>query len=163
MIGWALVEKATGDWLVTYTTPPNRISLPSKPDGALAMGDDLSEWEDGLYRMEEVELPDPVPSDPGLENPSMVAAAFNVEIANGDIQSIGGAFNLIAALYMDIGIYMLLFLEPEDDTSYVAQVLDGGLNIKITEKGLDYMIVEAKNAVGEYADPAQFGVQVYRF
>lgn len=163
MIGYALVVKATDEQLVVYPSLPTRISLPDKPDGALAMGDDLSDWEDASYRIDEIEIDDPIPPDPGSASPVMVAAAFNIVVADGDVQSIGGAFNLIAALYLDVGQYMLLFLEAEDDTNYVAQVLDGDLSIKVVEKGLDYMLIEAKDSVGSYADPAQFGIQVYRF
>lgn len=107
--------------------------------------------------------PPPVEPDPGLLPPRMVAAAFNLAIADGDVTQIGGAFNLIAVLYLDVGQYMLLFLEPEQDTDYFAQPIGGAPCMTVSEKGADYLIVEARDAPGgNYIDPETFNIQVYR-
>lgn len=78
MICYALIDKATGDRLTTYATPPNRISLPSQPEGALVMGDDLLGWESDDYRLDQVTLPDPVPP------PATVVSASQAKLVLDD-------------------------------------------------------------------------------
>lgn len=110
-----------------------------------------------------IAMPAPEPPDPGLTPPTLVASAINVAIANSDVSSIDGAFNLIGALYIDVGQYMLLFLQPEPDANYLCQMIDGGRSLSVSEKNTDYLIVEAKEAgSGTYVDPSNFSVQVYR-
>lgn len=101
--------------------------------------------------------------EPGTTPPNLVSAAFNITIENSDVSGIEGAFNLIAARYLDVGQYMLFFLEPQPDAEYVAQIYDGGMTLRVTDKQPDYLLVEAKDNNGAFADPAGFGVAVYRF
>lgn len=131
MIGYALIDKATGDRLATYVTSPNRISLPSHPEGALAMGDDLLGWENDDYRLDQVILPDPIAppvtvvsasqaklilDDDGIYeavqqvcvgHPVMAVRIFwesanQWEISNPYLRAIGAEFNLSDATIADM-------------------------------------------------------------
>ena len=164
--GWSLIQTSSGieveRWLGTsYGHCPEQPSILRLPNGDHVHCPSVDVDYSG-YKLV-ASYSDDEPPDPGLTKPHMIAAAFNIVISDGDIQGIGGAFNLIGALYLDVGQYMLMFLKPEPDTNYVAQVIDGGMNIKVTDKGADYMTIEAKDGNGAYADPSQFGIQVYRF
>jgi hypothetical protein len=163
--GYSLIEISTGEEIMawvwdTYGELPLIPNIIRLPNGDHVHCPNLEVSYTG-YKLT-AKFTDDEPPDPGTIMPTMIAAAYNIEVSGGDIQSIGGAGNLIGALYLDVGSYMLLFLSAEVDTNYVAQVLDGGLSIRVIEKGLDYMIVEAKDGGGNPADPGQFGIQVYR-
>lgn len=95
--------------------------------------------------------------------PTLVAAALNVQVAGFDIAAVRGIFNIGAAIYLDVGQYMLLFVTPQPDDGYFAAITDGAPYMTVSEKSTDYMIVEARQSVGgQNIDPAQFGIQIYR-
>jgi hypothetical protein len=112
-------------------------------------------------------VPDPYvpPPDPdaGTTQSRLVAAAYDLTIADGDVANIAGIFNLIAALYLDVGSYMLLFAEPQPDTDYFPIINGGAPSMRCVEKGADYLLIEAKDAVnGSAVDPVSFSVEVKR-
>jgi hypothetical protein len=96
------------------------------------------------------------PPDPVQIPPRCIAAAFGLQVSDGDISNIDGAFNIIAALYLDVGQYMLLFCVPEPDANYFAQA-SGDALFSVTEKSTDYVTVSTGGA-----DVQSFNVQVYR-
>lgn len=105
----------------------------------------------------------PPDADAGAQQSRLVAAAYDLTIAGGDVSNIGGIFNLIAALYLDVGQYMLLFTEPQPDIDYFPIISGGAPSMQCTERATDYLIIEAKDAVnGSAVDPPQFSVEVKR-
>lgn len=105
----------------------------------------------------------PLAPDPCTTPPALVASVFDVLVANGDVQSISAAFNLVAAIYLDVGQYMLLFLTPQTDVGFYAVVNGGAPYMCVIEKTTDYITVQALDAInGLPVDPAQFSVQVFR-
>lgn len=101
-----------------------------------------------------VTRPAPEGPQPGTVPPVEVASALGVLVDGGDIAGIAIAFNLVGAIYLDVGQFMLLFLEPQPDADYC--VLAPGFDV--TEKANEYVWLASKDA----ADPAQFDVQIYR-
>jgi hypothetical protein len=105
----------------------------------------------------------PPPPDAGTTAPRLVASAFNINVAGGDIPSIDGVFNIAAAIYLGVGQYMVLFLASQPDGGYFVAITGGAPCMTLTEKNVDYVMVEAHTAVGgDPVDPTQFGLQVYR-
>jgi hypothetical protein len=105
----------------------------------------------------------PPSPDAGTTPPRLVASAFNINVAGGDIPSIDGVFNIAAAIYLGVGQYMVLFLTSQPDGGYFVAITGGAPCMTLTEKNVDYVMVEARAAVGgDPVDPTQFGLQVYR-
>lgn len=110
-----------------------------------------------------IRTPPASPSEPGTTQPSLVASAFNVSVEGGDIPLIDGIFNVAAAIYFDVGQYMLLFLTPQPDDGFFVAITGGAPCMAIAGKNAEYIIVESKDSVGgQPVDPTQFGIQVYR-
>lgn len=114
-------------------------------------------------------VPDPedenVPStpDPGTVPPKLIASAMNIDVAGGDIAGVQGIFGLAGAIYLDVGNYMLLFIESQPDLEFFAIVSGGAPCMATGEKNSDYLIILATDAPGGApVDPAQFNVQVFR-
>jgi len=95
--------------------------------------------------------------------PQMIAAAFNLMIADGDVSSVEAMFNVLAVLYVDVGQYMIMLIDPQPDDGYSPLLLgeDGAL-MRVVEKGVDYMNVESRNSGGQFVDPPSFSLQVFR-
>lgn len=110
-----------------------------------------------------VTRPAPAGPEPGTVPPRLVASALNIQVANGDVASLAGAFNLGGAIYLGVGQYMLLFLAPQPDADYFPLVTGSAPNFTIAEKATDYLIVHAMtDSPGVSIDPASFSVQVFR-
>jgi hypothetical protein len=112
-------------------------------------------------------VPDPyVPpedSAPFTKPPTIVAAAFNVNIADGDIPSIDGAFNIGAAIYLDVGAYMLFFIEAQPDTNYYAIITGDAPSKSMSAADVDYFMLDVRDGVGGNGfDPANLSVQIMR-
>jgi hypothetical protein len=102
------------------------------------------------------------PPEPAQQPPRLIGS-LNVTVSGGDVVAVEGAFNLLGALYLGVGEYMALFSAAEPDTEYFAQPIGGAPCMEIAEKGTDYLIVRALDAVGgNPVDPSQFAVFVYR-
>lgn len=124
----------------------------------------LAHWTPERVANYQASMPVPeevVQPDQGLTPPRMIASAFGITVADGDISNIVKAYNLVAALYLDVGQYMLLFLQAEPDADYFALPVSTG-SMQVVEQGVDYLILEARDAAGALFDPAQFSVQVFR-
>lgn len=143
----------------TDITPPNGHTL------VLANDDVSPGWEyDGNDFTNPNPPQEPEPPEPGTVPPRLVASALSIVVDNGDVAAVEGSYNLVGAAYMDVGTYLVLFMTEQPDTEYYVQINGGAPCMEITDKGTDYIIVTAKDAVGGAAvDPSQFGVQVYRF
>lgn len=110
-----------------------------------------------------VRVPPVSPPDPGTTPPVLVASAFNINVENGDIPTIDGVFNIAAAIYFDVGQYMLLFLSPQEDDEYFVTLTGGAPYMAVSAKDPEYILVDAKDGIGgSPVDPEQFGAQVYR-
>jgi len=96
-----------------------------------------------------------------VQPPARVAAVYNIPIVDGDVGVTGGLFNIAAAVYADVGSYMLFFSLPQPDLNYF--VVSSGLG-QVTEKTTDYFVIEMKSVDGEATafDPIDFSVQVFR-
>lgn len=101
--------------------------------------------------------------EPAQPPPTQVAAALNVKIANGDIPDAGGLSNIAAVIYMDVGIYWVLFSADQPDANYHT-VISGGAPVMSTdgEDTSSFMITACDAVGGNHVDPAGFSVQVYR-
>lgn len=105
----------------------------------------------------------PPPPVPGTIPPRLVASAFGVTPLPNDYDiALEGPFNLIAALYWDIGTYWLLFAEEQPDANYHVIISDGGSHIEATEKTTGYVAISATDAASSPVDPAVFNIEVYR-
>jgi hypothetical protein len=102
------------------------------------------------------------PPEPAQVAPTQRAVALEVKVVDGDIATLGGSFNFLAGLYLDVGQYMLLFCNPEPDTNYFVQV-SGQASMDVVEKSTDYVIVSAAAGIGGAPfDAATFSIQVFR-
>ncbi|UQR66230.1 XkdW family protein [Bradyrhizobium sp. C-145] len=100
---------------------------------------------------------------PVSKPPRVVAAALNIGIADGNITSLDGAFNIAGAIYFDVGQYMLLFIEPQPDNNYFALITGDAPVKRVSDAQVDSFTIECKDAVsGNGIDPANLSVQVMR-
>jgi hypothetical protein len=157
--GAALIRKSDSSVVASWVSLPTRLEI----EGELRVDGVGIGWENEKFRIEVFDIEIGDPPDPGLRPPTLKAAAFNIAIANSDVSAIEGAFNTIAALYLGVGQFMLLFLEAEPDADYFAQITGGSADMRVTERFEDSLIIEAKDGDGEYIDPTSpFSVQTYR-
>ena len=104
------------------------------------------------------------PVAPGTVAPRLIASAFNIAVDNGDVAEMTGVFNLVAAIYLDVGQYMLLFIEPQPDADYFAVVSGDAPCLRVVDRQADYLIIESREAVGgNSVDAGMISVQAYRF
>jgi hypothetical protein len=119
--------------------------------------------EPTVQEIQQVLSPSPVAAEPGTTAPHLIASALNITVADGDVAAVDGVFGLAAAAYLGTGFYMLVFLAAQPDADYFAVINGGAPCMAMSEKGVDYLMIEAKAAVGGAAvDPDQFSVQIFR-
>lgn len=178
-IGYSLVDEGAteiqywGDTDHETAAPPNPIFLPNGDHvHCPAVGSEYSGFR-LVPRMLQYGSPPSItfngsevvvtraPPDPVSTPPTLIATAFGVTVANGDVTEIKGAFNVAAALYLGVGQYMLLFLNPLPD-GYFVTIHGDVAAMEVVEHEPDYVTVEARNAVGgSPTEAARFDVQIY--
>src|SRR5437667_12040575 len=112
------------------------------PPGTQAVGEPRIERIDGVVS----EVYDTIDLPPVSTPPRMVGAAFNIMIENGDIPAVGGLFNIVGAIYLDVGFYMLMFVEPQPDTNYFAVITGDAPTKRVGEATTEYFMLEARDA-----------------
>lgn len=90
------------------------------------------------------------------------AAAFGLGVTAGEITGIEAAAGFGAGLYLDVGSYLLLLDQVQSDTNYWPKAYDDAASVRVIEKGLDYVLVEAKDVNGDAVDPETFNVELVR-
>lgn len=90
------------------------------------------------------------------------AAAFGLGISAGEITGIEAAAGFGAGLYLDVGSYLLFLDTVQADTNYYPKAYDDAASVRVIEKGLDYVLVEAKDINGAPVDPGTFNVELVR-
>jgi hypothetical protein len=128
------------------------------PAGKQIVGEQRIERVNGVVS----EVYDMVDLPPVSTPPRMVAAAFNIMIENSDIPTVGGLFNIVGAIYLDVGLYMLMFVEPQPDLNYFAVITGDAPTKRVSETTTEYFMLEAKDTDGNGIDPASLSVQVMR-
>lgn len=113
---------------------------------------------DAAYEAEQEAIANAV-SQPTI---SMYAAAYNLGVSNGEITGIETAARLAAALYLDVGLYMVFPTEVQADTNYYPKVWDDVARMTVSEKGLDYFLVSSVDANGDPVDPSSFNIEITR-
>lgn len=101
-------------------------------------------------------------NSPGPVLEPRVYAVANLGITPGEITGIETAAKFSAAMYLDIGLYLLFFTETQPDTSYLAKAYDDATRVRVTEKGTDYIAVTATDDNGDPIDPAEISVEIIR-
>lgn len=93
--------------------------------------------------------------------PSLYAVA-NLGITPGDITGIETSVNFSAALYMDVGSYLLFFTETQANTNYLAKAYDDATRVRVTEKTTDYIAVTVTDNSDTPVDPAEISAEIVR-
>ncbi|WP_130228260.1 hypothetical protein [Bradyrhizobium sp. Leo121] len=111
-------------------------------------------------------LSPPPPQEPAPftnRRPTIVAAAFNIHVADFDIPSIDGLFNIAAAVYLDVGSYMVFFVQPQPDAAYYAVITGDAPAARLSDQAPEYFTIETKDGPGgNPIDPAVLSVQIMR-
>jgi hypothetical protein len=100
---------------------------------------------------------------PFLVAPQIVAAALDMAVTpqNWDISNGSGMFNVVAAMYLDVGVYWMFFTEAQPDTNYFG-IITGVSGATITDRAVDYFAIEVKDGAGSPVDASKLSVQIYR-
>lgn len=114
---------------------------------------DHPEFEIEAYVAPEVPTPAAVPS---------LYAVAQLDITPGEITGIGVNSRFSAALYMDVGSYLIFFAETQPDTNYLAKAYDAGARVAVTERAEDYIVVTATDVSGDPTDPAEISLEIIR-
>ncbi len=102
-------------------------------------------------------------SSPGALAPAMVAAAFNLEVADYGVSGLETTFNIAGLVYLDVGQYLAMLIDPLPDTNYSPLLLgEDGVLMRAIDRGVDYIMIDARNTAGEFADPPRFSLQIFR-
>lgn len=102
--------------------------------------------------------------DASADTPASPAfyAVAQLTIANGSIEGIGVSSRFAAAMYLDVGMYILFFATPLPDASYLAKAYDAGARVSVAERSTDYILITATDDVGVPTDPAEISVEIIR-
>jgi hypothetical protein len=125
------------------------------PEGKMVTGTTVQRVE-GIVKFVNTLADAPIP----ILTPYIYAIA-NLQVVEQDIWGIETAVNLAAAIWMDVGQYLVLFSEPQENTDYLAQASSGTSQALVVEKGTDYLLISASNAAVPF-DPAEFSITVIR-
>ena len=98
---------------------------------------------------------------PLVRSPTIYAVA-QLGITPGDITGIDVNSRFSAALYLDVGSYLVFFAEPQADTSYLAKAYDDATKVRVTEKSTDYIAITVTDDNGDPVDPAEISVEIIR-
>lgn len=98
----------------------------------------------------------------GLVPTPQIYAVAQLGITPGEITGIGVNSRFSAALYMDVGSYLVFFAETQPDTSYLAKAYDAGARVSVTERAEDYIAVSAVDVNGDPTDPAEISLEIIR-
>ncbi len=109
---------------------------------------------DAAYEAEQNAIPPP-------KQPQLYAVA-QLGITPGEISGIDVNTRFSAALYMDVGSYLLFFTETQPDSSYLAKAYDASARVSVTEKATDYIVISATDGNGDPTDPAEVSVEIIR-
>lgn len=148
----------------------------AKPPGARAIQDDWPLIDGETFTWEADRIDDLVlaedevslrPGTPEELNPTPPARPYLYAVAKlgitpGEITGIEVASKFSAALYLDVGFYFVFFAESQPDTSYLANAYDATTKVGVTDKQLDYIVIEARDASGEPTDPAEISIEIIR-
>lgn len=110
------------------------------------------------------ELEDAPVSSPVAQPPQIKACALRVNLdEEGQIESIGGAFNVVSLIAVDVGTFWAFFdAEITDGTPYL--VPNNGISIEITDWQESFCVIETRDhAGGTLLNPASFGFTLYTF
>jgi hypothetical protein len=114
-------------------------------------------------------VPDPyvAPESPPpfLVPPRIVAAALDMVVTpeSWDISNSNGMFNIVAAMYLDVGTYWMFFTNPEADSNYFGVITGADVaQITITDRSTDYFAIEARDGSGVLTDTRKLSVQIVR-
>jgi hypothetical protein len=91
-----------------------------------------------------------------------IYAVAKLGITPGDITGIDVNSRFSAALYLDVGSYLVFFAEPQADTSYLAKAYDDATKVRVTEKTTDYIAITVTDDNGDPTDPAEISVEIIR-
>ncbi len=104
-----------------------------------------------------------VPPSVGSIPPRLVASAFGVVPLPAEYGvEMAGAYNLVAGMYLDVGLYMVGLISPQPDTDYFVVASDGTVHVGVAEQAVDGFVLAATDAMGAPVEAGSFNVQVYR-
>jgi len=170
MLRYAIIDSATGIVLniVEYQTAPNNPP-PGFEVGIIAVATEVADtrWTwDGTALVPPPAIAPP-PSNAYMVPPVMVAAALGqvVTPASVDISNPTGTglFNIVAAMYIDVGVYWFFFNVTEPDANYFAIITGtNGTSVAMTDHDIDFFALEAKDSAGNPSDLLALNVTIYR-
>lgn len=106
---------------------------------------------------------DPAPDDPEpAQAAPYIYAVAQLGIEPGDISGIGINSRFSAALYLDVGSYLVFFTEEQPDTSYLAKAYDDAAKVRVTEKTTSYIAITVVDGNGDPVDPDEISVEIIR-
>lgn len=106
-----------------------------------------------------VHVPDVALKAPPM--PSIAAAAFGVNVANGDISGLDGGFNIGGAIYNGPGDYLVFFIQPIEGRYAPLFMAGGTVAMTATASDAYSMTIEARSG-GVLTDPEMFNMQVFK-
>jgi hypothetical protein len=109
-------------------------------------------------------VPDPYSSTPApvSQPPVLDAAALTVAIDPTGGITVGGAFNIAGAVYLGVGVYLMLFINNEVDANYFAVINADAPNTIMTSPAVDSFYVNSMDGSGNPVDATRMSVQVFR-
>lgn len=95
--------------------------------------------------------------EPAALPPRVVAAAFGVQVADGDVAAIAGPFNVVGAFYEGVGVYTFVY-NAEVSADCFVTFSDPRLSAVVQETG--FCTAEARDSGGTLIDIARFDAVV---
>lgn len=132
--------------------PPGSTEVPTAPSDARQVWDFVAEEWGAIP-----------PETPAVSPPKIVSCALRVTIADDEVSAIGGPFNIMTIMRLDVGTFWVFCLD-EVTGDQPELVPNNGIHVAISEwSGTDFFIECRDHAGGPLIDPVSFGFILYQF
>ena len=102
------------------------------------------------------------PPTSGPLSPKVWAAAYMLDVVDGEVLGAENAARIWGVIYTDVGRYLIYFDAPPSAVSYFPYPYDDSVFMRAPRdgRGENWFTVEAKDAAGNFSDPESFSVEV---
>jgi hypothetical protein len=115
----------------------------------------------GLVRYVNTLVNTPTP-EPILAGPPVLrASALGLKVIGEDFEGVSNAFNTGGIIYLDVGQYLMFFMEPIAEPYVPIFITDGPHSVSSPTNDEYSMSIEVKLG-DEFADPNNLSIQVYQ-
>lgn len=118
----------------------------------------IAEWEALGNTIPPYVPPEAIPAEKEVY---LYAAAYNLSVVDGEIQSVTAVDSSIFGItWIAPGYYECYLVDTFNDLDYYPKVYDHEFNMQVIEKNPDYFVITSMDGNGDLADPVNFNIEI---